>query len=529
MLTSSSKKNVTKTYRVFLAILFCVVSFSMTPHCVNAGEKTLAKQTQPPNIVFFFADDLGYSELGCYGQKKIKTPHIDKLAEEGMRFTQFYSGNAVCAPCRSVLLTGKHAGHASIRNNKNPSHLEYLREKNGWEFPGQYPIPDEDVTIAEVLKQKGYATAAIGKWGLGHFGTTGDPNKQGFDLFYGFNCQVHAHNHYPKFLWRNNKKEILPGNDRTLHGKTYSQDRFRDVALEFIDKNKEKPFFLYLPFAIPHVSIQVPEKSLEQYKGKFGETGYKSKYHYESHPTSHTAYAAMITHMDRDIGTIMQKLKDLNLDKNTIVIFSSDNGPTHGRVGGADSSFFRSAYYKPEQPFRGLKGSLYEGGIRVPLIARWPGRIAPGTVSDRVSALWDLMPTFAEATETKPPEKIDGISLLPTLLGDKSKPKEHEFLYWEFPAYGGQQAVRMGDWKGIRQNMQIRRLNKTPLKIELYNLATDVGESKDVSAENPEVVKKIRAIMKEQHTPSDVFKLIPVDKIEAKKKPRKPTRKKQPA
>lgn len=461
--------------------------------------------SESPNIVFIIADDLGYAELGSYGQKIIKTPNIDQIAKEGMKFTQFYSGNAVCAPCRCNLMTGKHPGHAFIRNNGKPKELQHLAPKFGWEFPGQNPIPDEEITIAEMLKQKGYATAAIGKWGLGHFGTTGDPNKQGFDLFYGFNCQVHAHNHYPKFLWRNNKKEILPGNDRTLHGETFSQDRFRDVALEFIEENQKKPFFLYLPFAIPHLAIQVPEKSLKEYKGKLPEEPYKLHNHYENHPTPRAAYAAMVTHMDRDIGTIIQKLKDLNLDDNTIVIFTSDNGPTFDRLAGSDSDYFESA-----GPFRGLKGSLYEGGIRVPLVARWHGKIPANTTSDHISAMWDIMPTLADFTGTKAPENIDGISLAATLLGTPQKQKQHEYLYWEFMAYGGQQAVRYGDWKGTRQNMQ-KKSNKTPLKIELYNLKNDIGETNDVSDENPEIVEKIRQFMEDAHVKSPLFPVKHVD------------------
>ncbi|MCH8828531.1 MAG: sulfatase-like hydrolase/transferase, partial [Planctomycetes bacterium] len=229
-----------------LIALIALASFLNLPS-LNAAERL-------PNIIYILADDLGYGELGCYGQKWIKTPHIDRLAREGMRFTAHYSGNAVCAPSRCCLLTGKHPGHAHIRSNGDPKHLQHLAKKYGWEFPGQNPIPDDEVTIAEMLKQKGYATAAIGKWGLGHFGTTGDPNKQGFDLFYGFNCQRHAHNHYPRFLWRNRRKELLPGNDRTLNGKTYSQDKFTETALRFIRENQKRPFFLYLPFAVPHLS-----------------------------------------------------------------------------------------------------------------------------------------------------------------------------------------------------------------------------------------------------------------------------------
>jgi len=459
---------------------------------------------RPPNIVFCLADDLGYAEVGCYGQKRIKTPNIDRLAAEGMKFTQAYCGNAVCAPSRCCLLTGKHPGHAYIRSNGNPKHLQHLAPKYGWEYPGQNPIPDSEVTIAEMLKQKGYATAAIGKWGLGHFGTTGDPNKQGFDLFYGYNCQVHAHNHYPRFLWRNRTKEKFPGNDRKLTGKTYSQDRFKEVALEFLRKNRDRPFFLYLPFAIPHLSIQVPEESLAQYKGKIPETPYKHR-GYLKHPFPHAGYAAMVSHMDRDIGTIMALLKKLGLDENTVVFFSSDNGPAFNRLGGSDSEFFNSS-----GPLRGRKGRLYEGGIRVPFIARWSGHIKPGTTSDHLLAFWDVMPTLSELTGTTPPENTDGLSFAPTLLGKSEQQKRHDYLYWEFPGYGGQQAVRMGRWKGLRRNM-LRRQNKHPLKIELYDLKNDIGEQQNVAEKHPDIVERLANIMAEAHTPSKLFPMKPID------------------
>jgi arylsulfatase len=468
------------------------------------GVSDACGEERPPNIIYILADDLGYAELGCYGQKWIKTPNIDRLAKEGMRFTQHYSGNAVCATARCVLMTGKHTGHAYIRSNGKPDGLDDLREKFGWEFPGQNPIPNEEVTIAEVLKSKGYATAAAGKWGLGHFGTTGDPTTQGFDLFYGFNCQVHAHNHYPKFLWRNREKEVLPGNDRTLYGETYSQDKFVEVGLQFIRDNQDRPFFLYLPFAVPHLSIQVPEESLAQYKGKIPEHEYKHR-GYLKHPYPHAGYAAMISHMDRGVGSIVKLIDELGLAENTLIIFSSDNGPTYDRLGGSDSEFFQSA-----GPLRGFKGSLYEGGIREPMIARWKGHIAAGTETDLPSAFWDVLPTLAEIAGVDAPPGIDGISFAPTLLGHGGQQARHEFLYWEFPSYGGQQAVRVGPWKGVRQNM-LRKGNPDPLKIELYNLESDIGEQHDVAAEHPEIVAKIARIMREQHTPSKLWPMPPLD------------------
>lgn len=479
----------TASVRLLLGFWFAVCLLIFTAPALADEAK------RPPNIVFILADDLGYSELGSYGQEKIHTPNLDKLAQEGMRFTDFYCGNAVCAPSRCVFMTGKHGGHAYVRDNGDPGEMLPETKALGAEFPGQNPIPAEEVTIAEVLKQKGYATAAIGKWGLGHFGSTGDPNKQGFDLFYGFNCQRHAHNHYPNYLWRNREKEVQPGNDRTLKGETYSQSQFRNVAIEFIEENAEKPFFLYLPFAVPHLSIQVPDEDLEEY-ADMKEDDYEHR-GYLKHPKPHAGYAAMISHMDRDIGMILDTIKAKGLEDNTVVLFSSDNGPTYDRLGGSDSDFFVSS-----ANFKGLKGSLYEGGIRVPLIVRWPGKVKPGSVSDHPAAFYDLMPTFAQIAGVKTPEGIDGISLVPELLGQDQP--EHDYLYWEFRAYGGQQAVRMGDWKAIRQNM-MRPRQPNAGKLELYNLKDDPSESKDVAGEHPEIVAKAEAAMTEAHTPSKLF------------------------
>lgn len=318
----------------------------LLPGCALEGGPVGTVRAAPrrPNIIYMLADDLGYNELGCYGQRRIRTPHIDSLAAEGVRFTDHYSGSPVCAPSRCVLMTGKHSGHAYIRGNGNPDGPKFdaLRERYGCKFPGQYPIPPDEVTIAEVLKGRGYATGAMGKWGLGHWGTTGDPNAQGFDLFYGFNCQVHAHNHYPRYLWRNGVKEALPGNDRTLTGETYSQDLIVKEALGFIRTNRDRPFFLFMPFIIPHLSIQVPESSLAEYRGRIPEASHKH-HGYLKHPFPRAGYAAMVTHMDRGVGEIMALLKELGLDDDTLVVFASDNGPTYGRLGGSDSEFFESA------------------------------------------------------------------------------------------------------------------------------------------------------------------------------------------
>ncbi|MCH2181678.1 MAG: arylsulfatase [Mariniblastus sp.] len=456
--------------------------------------------TRPPNVVLILADDLGYGELGSYGQQWIQTPHLDRIASEGVKFSQFYSGQAVCAPSRCSLLTGMHQGHAEIRNNGNPAARKTMGADDPLFFPGQNPISEQAVTIAEILKKRGYRTAAIGKWGLGYEGSSGDPNRQGFDLFYGFNCQRHAHNHYPRFLWRNDQREMLPGNDRTATGQTYSQDRFTEVALEFIDENRHCPFFLYLPFAIPHLAIQAPESSLTEFGSEIPEAEYQHR-GYIPHPKPRAGYAAMISHMDRDIGKIMQRIEKYCLEKNTIVIFTSDNGPAPNRLGGTDSEFFRSA-----GPLRGRKGSLYEGGIRVPLLVSWPGRIQPGRESDHVAAFWDLFVTISDLTGCRTRHLTDGISLAPTLLQTGGQ-REHDYLYWEFPAYGGQQAIRQGDYKAIRTGL----LKNPSAPVQLYHLGDDIAETKDIAREHPELVEQLTRLMKDARTPSTTFPFAALD------------------
>lgn len=448
----------------------------------NAVQKEIP-EVERPNIVFIMADDLGYNELGCYGQEIIRTPNIDQLAEDGMRFMQHYSGSPVCAPSRCVLMTGMHTGHSFVRDNH-----EIKPE-------GQIALPDSIITIAEVMKTQGYVTAAIGKWGLGYPGSEGDPNNQGFDLFFGYNCQRHAHNHYPKFLWKNDEKIDLEGNDRTLHGAQYSQDLFTDEAITFIEENKDTSFFLYLPFVIPHVSIQVPEESLAEYKDSISETPYDHHPYYLEHPYPHAGYAAMITHMDKAIGKIMETLDVLGLAENTLVIFVSDNGPTYGRVGGADSEFFNSA-----GPLRGLKGRVYEGGTRVPMIARWTGRIPANTSSDHISYFPDFFPTLMDVVNTNTYYETDGISMMPVMMGADCQ-QEHEYIYWEFPAYGGQQAMRYGKWKAVRKD-----LFKNPsAPLELYNLETDIGETTDLASQHPDVVQLMDSLMMVSHIPSAEF------------------------
>lgn len=461
-----------------------------------------------PNIIFILADDLGYAELGSYGQKKIRTPFLDRLAAEGMRFTQHYSGSPVCAPSRCVLLTGKHTGHCFIRDND-----ELSERGDVWHDPeleGQRPLLQGTVTIGKLLQEAGYITGAIGKWGLGGPGSTGEPNSQGFNHWYGYLCQRVAHNYYPTHLWRNGKKDILEGNDyfyphqrlpadrdphdresyRPYSGEQYSMDEMVTEALDFIRANSENPFFLYLPFPVPHVSIQVPEDSLGEYDGSFPEEPYLGDKSYLPHPAPRAGYAAMITRMDREIGRIMALLEELGLKRNTLVIFTSDNGPTFN--GGSDSAFFEST-----GPLRGLKTTLYEGGIRIPMIAHWPGMIEPGSVSDHISAFWDFLPTFTDLAGVEPPTDIDGVSLLPTLLGQTRRQIEHEYLYWEL---SGKQAVRLGNWKAVRMNVDD--------EVELYNLKEDTAEQRDIAAENPDVVARIEDIMVNGRTESDLFPIV---------------------
>ncbi len=465
---------------------------------------------RPPNIILIVADDLGYGELGSYGQTKIRTPRLDRMAAEGMRFTDHYSGSPVCAPSRGTLLTGLHTGHAYIRNNDEMGSRGDVW--NDLSLEGQRPLLADTTTIGTVLQKAGYVTAAMGKWGLGGPGSTGEPGRQGFNHFFGYLCQRIAHTYYPPWLWRNTEKVLLDNeyflpheqlpadadpNDPALYtrftGKQYSHDLIVDEALGFVRANRERPFLLYLPFTIPHVALQVPSDSLSEYDGAFPETPYTGTRatgtSYLPHRTPHAAYAAMITRMDRDIGRIMDLLVELGLDENTVVFFTSDNGPSW--VGGADPDFFES-----RGGLRGRKAQVYEGGIRVPLIARWPGRVRAGTVSDLPSAFWDYMPTLAELAGASAPADIDGLSFAPTLLGRNADQRRHDYLYWE---YSGWQVVRLGDWKGVKP--------ANSDAIELYHLGRDRAETTDVAASEPAIVERIGEIMVTGRTESELFPL----------------------
>ena len=430
-----------------------------------------------PNIVLIMADDLGWQEIGVMGQKKIRTPNIDNLATKGMRFNQFYSGSAVCAPSRCNLITGKHGGHAYIRNNRE------IKNK-GDIFGGQLPLPEGEIGLAKILKSVGYTTGCFGKWGLGAVGTTGDPLNQGFDRFYGYNCQRHAHNLYPKYLVNDQENELLPGNTRSNTGEIYAPQRIADEMLEFVSKNKKQPFFLYYPTVLPHLPLQAPKEDIEEYKGLWPETPYNGR-SYQPHPTPRACYAAMISFLDKQIGRLMAFLKNLNLDRNTIVMFTSDNGSTHLRSQ-VDYDFFDSV-----GPLRGLKGSLYEGGIRVPFIAHWPGKIRSNQQSDHLAANYDLLATIAEIVDVQITMDTDGTSFLPLLLGKTEDQKIPPYLFWDFAGYGGQMAVRMGKWKGLKRDLR----KKDKVTLELYNLEEDIGETNNVTSQHPEIAAKIEQII----------------------------------
>lgn len=443
-----------------------------------AAPKTAISAETPaaPNIVFIMADDLGYGDLGCYGQERIRTPAIDRLAAEGVRFTQFYAGSTVCAPSRCVLMTGLHLGHCYIRGN------------------GKINLRPGDVTVAEVLKPAGYATGLFGKWGLGHEGSDGVPTRQGFDEFFGYLDQHHAHNYYPTFLVRHEERVALdnevPGAGDFGQGVAakkveYSHDLIADQALAFIDRHHAEPFFLYVPVTLPHANNEAGKRGMEipDY-GPYAE---------EDWPAPEKGRAAMITRLDRDVARILERLERHGIDDRTIVMFTSDNGP-HAE-GGSDPDFFDS-----NGPLRGTKRDLYEGGIRVPMIVRWPGVAPAGSVSDHVGYFGDFLATAAELAGVSPPAKHDGVSFVQAIRGNSDKQPAHEFLYWEFYEQGSAQAVRSGDWKAV-----VQPLGGTD--VELYNLATDIGEEHDVAGEHPAVVERMREYIEQSHVPSELWKV----------------------
>jgi arylsulfatase A-like enzyme len=447
-----------------------------------------AQKSNRPNIILVLADDLGYADKGCYGQQKTETPNIDKLAKEGLKFTQFYSGTSVCAPSRVSLMTGLHTGHIPVRGNK------------AVKPEGQAPLPDSVITIANLLKQNGYTTAAFGKWGMGYITSTGAPDKKGFDTFYGYNCQSLAHNYYPDHLWNNDQRIDFPENLKAQF--VYSADIIHQQAMQFLTSKKKEPFFAYLSYTLPHGDVAAPHDSIYQYYvNKFNEeplkdnlTGnnIKSK-SFEPYP--HAAFAAMVSRLDKYVADIMTTLSANGTLENTLIIFTSDNGPH--RENGGDPDFFDN-----NGIYRGIKCSLYEGGIRVPFIAYWKGKIKPGT-TEQPAALWDLFPTFQQLSGMPVSKNIDGLSLLPVFLNQPVK-QQHEYFYWEFHENKGRQALLWGKWKAVRLN--VNQDDNSPL--ELYDLSVDPSEQKNIASQNPTVVKTIEQLMKQAHSPNKDWPLL---------------------
>lgn len=453
------------------------VLLSAVPAMATKGEKK-AKDSKP-NIIYILVDDMGYADLSCYGQQKYTTPNLDMLAANGVRFTNHYTGTSVSAPSRCSLMTGMHTGHTAIRGN-----LEIEPE-------GQQPMPESTVTVAKALHDVGYATGLTGKWGLGFPGSVSEPNKMGFDYFFGYNCQLMAHSAFPDHLWENTTKVEYPEN-KNCANKTWSQQEIVNHAKSFIQSNAQKPFFLYLALTVPHAEMVLPEVHMKDFIGKYPEKPYVGN-HYGSQPYPHAAYAAMITWMDSQVGEIKALLKSLNIDENTVIMFASDNGP-HVE-GGNDPDFFNS-----NGGYRGYKRDLYEGGIRTPLIVSWPAKIKAGQVSNHVSAFWDVMPTLCDIAGAKTPKHIDGLSFAPVLLGKKAK--EHDYLYWEFHEMGKRQAARMGQWKAVKLNIA----NPQKTKTELYDLSSDPFEKVDVAAAHPDIMKKMEKIFQTAHVENQIWK-----------------------
>jgi arylsulfatase A len=480
-------------------------------------------ERRPPNIVFIIADDLGYGDLSCYGQARFVTPNIDRLAKEGMTLPVHYAGNAVCAPSRAVLLTGLHPGHAPIRDNRE------IRS-TGLPFPeGQQPLPAGTVTLPKLLQQAGYATGAFGKWGLGPVGSTGDPARMGIGRFYGYNCQAVAHNYYPTHLWDDDRRVKLDNPSFAVHqklpdgtdpadpaayarftGKDYAPDLIAEQARRFVRENKDRPFFLFFPTTVPHLALQVPEEALKEFAGKFLETPYPGGRSYLPHRYPRAAYAAMVTRLDREVGRLLDLINELGLDRDTIFVFTSDNGPLYNQLGGTDTDFFRSA-----GELRGRKGSLYEGGVRVPCLVRWTGQIGPGTRNERVTGFEDWLPTLLEliGQRRRTPRRLDGISFAPTLRG--ARQRERARLYREHAGYGGQQFVRVGDWKLLRERVNLGPGDKRAVgALELYDLKTDPAETTDIATRHPERVAQMAALLNQEHTPSILFPMRALDGVE---------------
>ena len=461
------KKRTGRGFPIAVAIAAATIALAMPLFATEENRK--------PNIIYILADDLGYGDLSCYGQRKFKTPNIDRLAAEGVKFTQHYSGSTVCAPSRCSLMTGLHTGHAQVRGNR-----EVKPE-------GQAPMKPGTETIPALLKKAGYVCGMFGKWGLGAPGSSSDPAVF-FDEFYGYNCQRQAHTYYPKHLWQDMKKV-------QLDGKTYSHDLIMNAAISYIRANKDRPLFCYIPVTIPHAAMHAPEELHSKYRKLYPQfEGKVGTYSGTEVQNPIAAFPAMVEHLDNGVGQILALLKELGVEDNTVVMFTSDNG-AH-REGGHDPDFWDS-----NGPLRGIKRDLYEGGIRVPFLARWPGKIKPGTTSDHISAFWDMLPTFCEIAGVDTPENVDGISMVPALLGGTQR--KHDYLYWEFTERGGAQAIRKGNFKAVRRNVSAN----PDAKIELYDLASDLAEISDIAADQPDIVQEMKKLFSQARTESKTFRL----------------------
>lgn len=485
----------------FCHLFFFIFIVSVSVSCTSEEP---GSRIQKPNIIYILADDLGYGDLGSYGQENIKTPNLDRMAEEGMRFTQHYSGSTVCAPARSVLMTGLHSGHTPIRGNNEVLPI------------GQYPLQYGTQTIPKIMKQAGYATGAFGKWGLGYPGSEGMPSLQGFDTFFGYLGQRRAHFYYPEFLFLDQKGEELqrvtlegnevndnpdrfPGSGVPVSAVTYAPEAIQNRALSFLDENSDRPFFLYYPSNIPHASLEVPDEYLQMYLDEDGNSIFDEEPtpqdHYTNSDMPKATYAAMVSYLDDRVGEVLDKLEELGIEENTLVIFSSDNG-SYSEGG------YHYSMHNSNGELRGGKRDLYEGGIRVPTIAWWPGRIDSSQTSDHISGFQDMLPTFAELAGLNPIPETDGISIVPTLFGAGNQ-NSHEYLYWEFHEQGGKQAIRKGDWKAVRLDVREDR----NAQMELYNLTEDLTEENNVADQYPEVVNEMDSIFQEAHVPSETFPL----------------------
>jgi arylsulfatase A len=497
---------------MFRRFVFLFVTLCAFLGVTDLAADESALPSKRPNVIFILADDLGYGDVGCFGQTKIPTPNIDALAKQGVRLTQHYSGAPVCAPSRCVLMTGKHLGHAEIRGNQQAK----VRFPQFTE--GQHPLSESALTLAEHFKQLGYRTAAFGKWGLGPVGSTGDPNAQGFDLFFGYNCQAVAHSFYPSHVWRNNEKVLLnpkpiPGHKKQPAGEVkmedwigeqYAPTRMIAEAEKFLAEQDTEPFFLYLPFIEPHVAMHPPQASVERFPTEWDNVPYRGQCGYLPHPRPRAAYAAMVSDLDSYVGRIMKLVHDKGLDKSTLIIFTSDNGATHAHagdpnfhVGGADAKFFNST-----AGLNGYKGSVYEGGIRVPTVVSWPGVLPAGTTNSQPSYFADWFPTFCELSDAAVPAGLDGESLWSLIRNNETRVRTRPML-WVFPEYTGQVAVRIGDYKVIKQGLK----TKKPREWEVYDLAKDRSESENIAERHPELIAQAIEILQEESSSNEIYPL----------------------